>query len=163
MRLVIRARQVLLGVAVAALAAVAAALVSQHVFDMQPCPWCVLQRFLFIVVALFALVGAFTSGGVRRAAVLLALVAGACGVASALWQQLHAVNQLACDRTLAEQVIVAMHLDSLFPNVFMALASCADAAVNLLGIPYAVWSCALFVVLSLVLAWALRFDLRRGR
>ena len=33
-------------IALVSLAAVAAALVSQHVFDMQPCPWCVLQRVI---------------------------------------------------------------------------------------------------------------------
>ena len=37
--------------AAAALAAVAAALVTQHVFDMQPCPWCVLQRVIFLAMS----------------------------------------------------------------------------------------------------------------
>ena len=40
-------------------AAVAAALVTQHGFDMQPCPWCVLQRLIFLAIALVALVGVF--------------------------------------------------------------------------------------------------------
>ena len=34
-------------VAVVCVAALGAALVSQHVYDMQPCPWCVLQRLIF--------------------------------------------------------------------------------------------------------------------
>jgi disulfide bond formation protein DsbB len=37
---------------------VGGALVSQHVFDMQPCPWCVLQRLIFVAIALVCLVGA---------------------------------------------------------------------------------------------------------
>ena len=37
--------------------ALGAALVSQHVFDMQPCPWCVLQRLIFVALALAALLG----------------------------------------------------------------------------------------------------------
>ena len=36
-------------------AAVGAALITQHVYDMQPCPWCILQRLIFIVIALVAL------------------------------------------------------------------------------------------------------------
>ena len=36
--------------AIAAFAAVAAALVSQHAFGMEPCPWCVLQRLVFGVL-----------------------------------------------------------------------------------------------------------------
>ena len=38
-------------IALLSLAAVAAALVSQHMFDMQPCPWCVLQRLIFLAIA----------------------------------------------------------------------------------------------------------------
>ena len=37
------------GVVLMAVAAVGAALVSQHVFDIQPCPWCVLQRLIFLL------------------------------------------------------------------------------------------------------------------
>ena len=42
-------------IALAALAAVGAALVTQHGFGMLPCPWCVLQRMIFVVIALVAL------------------------------------------------------------------------------------------------------------
>ena len=34
-----------------ALLVVGIALITQHVFDMRPCPWCVLQRLLFVLVA----------------------------------------------------------------------------------------------------------------
>ena len=50
-------RAVLAGIAGVALASVAAALLTQHVFDMQPCPWCVLQRLIFVLIALVALAG----------------------------------------------------------------------------------------------------------
>jgi disulfide bond formation protein DsbB len=163
MRIVIRERQVLLGVAVAAIAAVAAALVSQHVFKMMPCPWCVFQRLLFLLVALFAILGAFTGGLVRRGGIVLALASGVAGIAAALWQQLHAVNEFSCNQTLADQIIGALHLDSTFPNVFMAFASCSEANVKLLGIPYGAWAGVLFAILGYVLLWTLRFDLRRGR
>jgi disulfide bond formation protein DsbB len=163
MRLIIRERQVLIAAAAAALAAFGGALVSQHVFDMMPCAWCVFQRLLYCLIAAFALAGAFTSGTARRVSVSLAFVTAGIGIASALFQQLHAVNQLSCDRSLAEKVIAGLHLDSLFPNVFMAFASCADAAVNLLGVPYAVWSCTMFTLLAVLLLWTLRFELRRAR
>jgi hypothetical protein len=38
-------------IALVALAAVGAALVSQHRFGMEPCPWCVLQRLIFVGIA----------------------------------------------------------------------------------------------------------------
>ena len=43
-------RRQLMLVAVLAYGAVAAAVVSQFHFNMQPCPWCTLQRFIFLVV-----------------------------------------------------------------------------------------------------------------
>ena len=39
------------------IAAVCTALVSQHVFDMQPCPWCVLQRLIFVLIGFACLIG----------------------------------------------------------------------------------------------------------
>jgi disulfide bond formation protein DsbB len=156
MRIRLRVPQVLVGVAVLAFGAVGAALVSQYRFDMQPCVWCVLQRFIFLVLGVLALVGAFLGGGARRGLTWLALLAAASGVASALWQHFVAANTQSCDLTLAERIVTGLHLDRLAPDVFIAYASCADAAVNLLGVPYALWSCALFVIIGALLAWTLR-------
>ena len=115
------------------LGAVCLALVTQHVFGMQPCPWCVLQRLIFVAISLAALLG--LAGQLMRllivkrlGAALMALLALG-GIAAALW-----------------------------PDVFAAYASCADAAAKLLGVPYEFYSLTIFVVLaalSLVL-------LRRG-
>jgi disulfide bond formation protein DsbB len=156
MRIRIRVPQVLTAVGLLAFAAVAAAAVAQYVFDMQPCPWCVLQRFIYLVVGVLALVAAFFSDRTRRVATVLALLGALSGVAAALWQQLVAASQASCDLTLAERITTALHLDRLLPQLFIAYASCADAAVNVIGIPFAVWSCAMFVLLAALLAWSLR-------
>jgi disulfide bond formation protein DsbB len=156
MRIVIRVPQVLVVVAVLALAAFATGLVSQHVFNMQPCAWCVLQRLIYLVIAVFALVAAASGGLARRVTSCVALLAALSGIAAALWQQLYAVNEFSCDLSLAERIISGLHLDRLAPDVFIAYASCGDAAVNVLGIPFAVWSCAMFVLLALLVAWTLR-------
>ena len=42
-------------IALASLASVAGALIGQHRYDMQPCPWCILQRIIFLVLALLLL------------------------------------------------------------------------------------------------------------
>src|SRR3954469_629039 len=155
MRIVIRAPQVLTAVGLLAFAAVAAAAIAQYVFDMQPCPWCVLQRFIYLVVGALALVAAFFTDRTRRVAAGLALLVALSGVAAALWQQLVAASQASCDLTLAERITTGLHLDRLLPQLFIAYASCADAAVNVIGIPFAVWSCMMFVLLAGLLAWTL--------
>jgi protein dithiol:quinone oxidoreductase len=131
------------------LAAVAAALVSQHVFDMQPCPWCVLQRVIFVALALVALTGWLIAAAVvRRAAALVMAVLAGCGIAAALWQHFVAASSVSCNLTLADRIVSMLGLDSLAPDVFAAYASCADAAVKLFGLPYEFWSLALFVLLG---------------
>lgn len=131
------------------LAAVAAALVSQHVFDMQPCPWCVLQRVIFVAIALVALAGWLVHAAApRRLFAALVLVLAGCGVAAALWQHFVAASSVSCNLTLADRIVSALGLDSLEPRVFAAYASCADAAVKLLGISYEFYSLALYLLLA---------------
>jgi disulfide bond formation protein DsbB len=145
--------------AVASFGAVIAALVSQHVFSMEPCPWCVLQRLLFLAIGVFALLGLVWRGPAGgRVAGTFAFLLAVCGIASALWQQLVAAKSASCNLTLADRVIGATQLDRLVPDVFEARASCADAAVSLLGVPYAYWSAALFLVCALVLIRILRLS-----
>ena len=160
MRIQLRLPQVLVIVGLVALAAVGVAAIAQYVFNMQPCPWCVLQRFIYIVVGVLALLAAALPTLLRRLFSALALLASLSGVAAALWQQLHAVNEASCDLSLAERIVSALQLDRYVPQLFVAYASCGDAAVSVLGIPFAVWSCILFVLLAVVLAWSLRVSLK---
>jgi disulfide bond formation protein DsbB len=140
-----------------AFAAVAAALVSQHAFAMEPCPWCVLQRLIYVAVGIVASVGIVArSRAARTSVATLGIALAAAGVAAALWQQLVAAKSTSCNLTLADRIVGATQLDRLVPDVFEARASCADAAVNLLGMPYAIWSALAFVALALLLAGAAR-------
>ena len=163
MRIRLRIPHVLTLVGVLALGAVALAALAQYAFDMQPCPWCVLQRFIYIVVGVLALLGAVLSRSARLVAIVLALLGTLCGIASALYQQLAAVNENSCDLSLAERITTGLHLDRILPQLFIAYASCADAAVSVLHIPFAVWSCAMYVVLALLLAWTLRASAKSVR
>ncbi len=160
MRIRIRLPQVLVAIGLVSLGAVGVAALAQYAFNMQPCPWCVLQRFIYIVVGVLALVAAALPGLGRRLFIALALLGTLSGIASALWQQLHAVNEASCDLSLAERIVSGLHLDSLVPQLFIAYASCGDAAVSVLGIPFAVWSCLLYAILALLLVWSLRVSLR---
>jgi protein dithiol:quinone oxidoreductase len=138
------------GVATAALAAVGMALYSQYGWDMQPCPWCVLQRAIFVAMALAALVGLLWRSTLgRRVGAALVLALGAGGVAAALWLHFVAAASASCAMTLADRIMGALALDSTWPDVFAARASCADAKVDLAGVPYELWSLALYLLLML--------------
>ena len=144
--------------ALVCLAAVGAAFASQHLFDMQPCPWCVLQRVLFLAIALACGLGLVWRGPMgRRFASGLGLLLSVAGIAAALWQHFKAAASASCNLTLADKIVSGfLGLDSLWPDMFAARASCADAAVSLLGVSYDFWSLALFVAMALALFLLLR-------
>jgi disulfide bond formation protein DsbB len=141
--------RLLLAIAVACIGAVAAALVSQHVFDMQPCPWCILQRVIYLAIAALCLVGALWSSTLARRGIgALALLLALAGAASALYQDLVASKSTSCNLTFADKVISALGLDGAFPPLLQVTANCSDAAVTMLGVQYAYWSLALYLVIA---------------
>jgi disulfide bond formation protein DsbB len=143
------------------LLAVAGALYTQYRLDMQPCPWCVLQRLIFVAIALAALPGLLLRlPRVRRASAALFGVLGLCGVAAALWQHFVAASSTSCKQTLADQIVQGSGLSERWPEVFAAYASCADAAVKLFGVSYEFYSLALFALLAVLMTTQL---LARGR
>ena len=151
------------GVGLACLAAVGAALVSQHVYGMQPCPWCVLQRLVFIAIAIACGVALIWRSAVgRMAAGGVGMLLAVCGIAAALWQHFQAAASASCNLTLADRIVSNwLGLDSLWPDMFSPRASCAEAAVDLFGVPYDFWSLALFMLVGAALLRTLRTP--RGR
>ena len=124
---------------------------------MEPCPWCVLQRLIFAVVGVLALIGAAVRVPTARWIVAgLGALLSLAGIAAALWQQFVAAKSASCNLTLADRIVAWTQLDQKLPDVFEARASCADAAVSLLGVPYAMWSALVFALCVVALVRALK-------
>jgi disulfide bond formation protein DsbB len=134
-------------------ASVGFALMAQYQWDMLPCPWCTLQRLLYLVVGTVALAAAaWGSPWPRRLLAGLGLLFSLAGMGAAAWQQLVAASSTSCNLTLADKILSALGLFDLAPEVFAPMASCADAAVDLLGLPFAWWSFGLFGACGLMCA-----------
>ena len=155
--------RILRGIALLCLAAVGIALVSQHVFDMQPCAWCVLQRLILLAIA--AICGLATAGWrsarIHALGAALAAILAACGMLAAWYQYTVAARLFSCDQTFADKFIAGSGLDAALPWLFGIYASCMDARVSLLGIEYSLWGLGLFAACLLLAAWAL-LRARRG-
>lgn len=146
-----RAPAWLAAVAATALAAVSVALFTQYRMDMMPCAWCVLQRLVFVLIALAALVGVvLPSLAGRKLGAALVGVLALCGLAAAAFQHFVAAESSSCAMSLADRLMGFTGLDARFPEVFAAYASCADAKVDLFGLPYETYSAVLFVGMALV-------------
>lgn len=133
--------------------AVALALVSQHAFGFEPCPWCVVQRMAYLLAGLFALCATFVrqSRAVAGAWLSLASLAALGGLAAALHQHFVAAQSASCAFTAADRWIAFLGLDESLPAVFKATAACDEANAPLLGVPYSLWSAAVAVGLLALL------------
>ncbi|MDG0855573.1 disulfide bond formation protein B [Roseateles puraquae] len=148
--------RVLAGMAVASFAAVGVALVAQHQFGVKPCPWCVLQRGVFLLVGALSLLGWLLqrSRALRQVAIVGVLLLCAAGVTAAVFQHEVASQEASCAMGLADKIVTTLNLEELWPPVFMITANCADAAAyRLVGLPYEVWSGLLFASLAGLGLW----------
>jgi protein dithiol:quinone oxidoreductase len=132
------------------------ALVSQYMFDMQPCAWCTMQRLVYLVIGALALLALAVSGAARKMAAVLMLALAASGVGMAMYQQFVAAKSFSCGFAFPDRFMVKSGLDGLAPWLFRAMGNCADANLPLLGVPYAFWSAALFAAVGVVAVIALR-------
>jgi protein dithiol:quinone oxidoreductase len=149
--------------------AVGFALFAQHIWDMQPCPWCIVQRMLYMLLGVVALVFGLFSGrrtsmgrivpsSAWKTGTWLVLLLSAIGVGVAIYQATVAASQVTCNLTAAHKFITATGLDELAPEVFKVRASCAEAAsATLLGLPFEVASGILF---ALLFTWSLTLIFR---
>lgn len=144
-------RGVLALVALSSLAAVGAALVSQHVFEMKPCPWCIFQRVIYLAIAVVAGIGWLVRSRpvtLVSAALVLALALG--GIASAVFQHQVAALDASCALTLADRFLFVTGLETMVPFLFQVTATCMEAAsYKMLGLGFEVWSGLLFLLISI--------------
>jgi disulfide bond formation protein DsbB len=126
------------------------ALISQYVFDMPPCAWCVFQRLIYLTISAMCLAGVVGQPSRSRISVFAAIVLALClgGVTAAWYQANVAAQAFSCAQTFADQVMTQSGLDATMPWLFGIFASCMDAKVTVLGLEYAYWSLILFMLLG---------------
>ena len=147
----------LAGIALVSFAAVAVALAAQHAFGVKPCPWCVMQRGIFLLIGAIALLGWFLRGVARKGSFALVIALAVCGLAAAVYQNQVAAKSLSCAMTLADRINTALGLEDALPYVFMVTANCSEAAAyRLLGLPYELWSGLLYAAIAAMAFIALR-------
>ena len=141
------------------LAGLATALVAQHGFGVKPCPWCVLQRGIVLLLAGVALVGGGLAWALKhrghlhrahlvaRVAAVPVVVLALGGLLAATYPHEVAAQSANCPLGAADRIVTALNLEASWPAMFMITANCQDAAsYRLLGLPYEIWSGLLFAL-----------------
>lgn len=128
----------------------------QAVLRLSPCPLCIFQRLLYLLVAGLALVGCLLPMARRWWGGLIAL-AGLGGVAVAGYQSwMQAFPQLATECSYADPNAIERLVDWLgmqWPSLFLATGFCTSREWEFLGLSMANWSFFLFAGIAAFGAW----------
>jgi len=156
-----RERRRLIALAVVCIALVGGALYLQFAAHEDPCPLCILQRYAFLAIALFALVGSGLRnwGGIRATETLI-LLAAVCGVASAgkhVWTLAHPASS--CGFDALEPIVDALPLAKIWPSVFQVSGLCETPYPPILGLSLPQWALVAFVLTFVLVARSMQ----RGR
>jgi disulfide bond formation protein DsbB len=149
-----KSRPLLLAIAFACFAMLGVALYLQHAMDMLPCPLCVIQRYLFLAVAVGCLIGA----GIGKPKVgfgigLLAALGGLAVAGKHLYVLAH--PGFSCGIDPLETSLNKIFPATMLPSVFRADGMCEDALAPFFGLSIPQWSFFGFAVIALVTLWAL--------
>jgi len=141
-----------LAVALIGMALVAGSFIMVAWLKLQPCPLCIAQRTLFMLMGGVALVAFFTHRN------LAGRIAGGLAVAVAgyqVWMQHQPAHMFSCgaDTNFVEDIVY--WLGQQVPVLFDAPGVCQDTALLIFGYSLAVWAVVAFVACALLGLWAL--------
>ena len=127
----------------------------QYVEGLEPCPLCMLQRVVVVVIGLIFLVGTFHEPGRVGAWIyaLLLLVASGIGAALAMrqvWLQSLPKDQVpACGMGLSYMLDTMPFVDAI-RRVLEGSGECAEKAWVFLGLSIAGWTLAFFIAIAFI-------------
>jgi disulfide bond formation protein DsbB len=130
----------------------------QHVVGLVPCPMCIVQRYVMVLMALVALLGVCFScrkGSVGVGSGLVLLAAGGAYVAARqTWLQWYPPEFASCGRDFYG-MIETFPLQRAIPMIFKGGGDCTKVDWTFLGGSIANWSFVAFVGLGLLALAAL--------
>lgn len=131
----------------------------QHAKGIEPCPMCIMQRYAFVVVGLFALIAALHNprgrGGQLYAGLIGLAAATGFGIAARQsWLQWFPPKYVECGPDL-EFMMNSFPLGQALPMIFQGSGDCAKVDWTFLGLSIAnwagLWFAAIFVMALTVL------------
>jgi len=125
----------------------------QHVVGLEPCPMCIVQRYVMVLMALVALLGVCfpcRKGSLGVGLGLFVLAAGGAYVAARqTWLQWYPPEVVSCGRDFYG-MIETFPLQRAIPMIFKGGGDCSKVDWTFLGGSIANWSFVAFVVLGLL-------------
>ncbi len=157
-------RSFLLLVSLFSLGGVGLAVYLQDLLHLMPCKYCILQRYAYLLIGLFALIASLIPRMREvwsRLFAFLAFVSSITGL-WAVYENLVAMfdKEIVCGRDKVEEALNGLWLAREWPSLFQINGFCGDQTPPIVGLPLPVWSALAFVFLSTILFLSL-FPARR--
>ena len=134
----------------------------QHLLRLAPCPLCIFQRLLYLVIGLVALAGVLLPGGRLLWSALIAVLASG-GVAVAGYQTwMQAFPLLATECSYSDPNAIERLVDWLgmqWPGLFLATGFCTSREWEFLALSMANWS---LLVFAGIVGYAALLFMRKG-
>lgn len=140
----------LAAVALAGVLMLAYGLYLQHVVGLEPCPMCIVQRYVWVLIVLVAAVASLSPVRWRTVEwVVLGILAllGAGVAARQSWLQWFPPEVMSCGRDLFG-MIEAFPLKRVIPMLFKGSGDCSAVDWTFLGLTIANWSFLCFVAVA---------------
>ncbi|OMS45754.1 disulfide bond formation protein B [Burkholderia pseudomallei] len=152
-----RERRLLVLLALVCLALLAGALYLQYVKNEDPCPLCIIQRYFFVLIAVFAFIGAGMASGagvaVTEALIVLSAAAGVGTAARHLYVQLN--PGFSCGFDALQPVVDSLPPARWLPGVFKVAGLCETVYPPIFGILLPGWALIAFVLIAVPVAVSL--------
>jgi disulfide bond formation protein DsbB len=125
----------------------------QHVVGLEPCPMCIVQRYVYVLMAFVALLGAGFAG--RKSSLVVGSwlvvlgVGGAYVAARQSWLQWYPPEFASCGRDFYG-MIETFPLQRAIPMIFRGSGDCTKVDWTFLGGSIANWSFVVFVAFAVL-------------
>jgi protein dithiol:quinone oxidoreductase len=148
-----------LAIALAGIGLTAGSFIMVAWLNLQPCPLCIAQRTLFMLMGVVALVAFFVHrnvfGRIAGGLTVLTALTGAGVAGYQVWMQHQPAHMFSCgaDTNFVEDIVY--WLGRQVPVLFDAPGECQDTALLILGQSLALWALVAFAATALLGVWAL--------
>jgi protein dithiol:quinone oxidoreductase len=127
----------------------------QHWLNLDPCPWCIVQRIVLLAVGIVSFIAALhrpTGGAIRgygRAIALLA-VSGVAAASYHIYLQSDPERAMKCAGSMVERLLDQLGLGRIAPSLFQYDGPCTLKPWSLFGLSIPEWSLVTFLFLLIV-------------
>lgn len=151
-------RRGLVLVALVCLGLLAFGMYLQHGVGLEPCPMCIVQRYVMVLIMLLALLLAWAPKDTARVLAMALIVPlagfGAFVAARQSWLQWYPPEVYSCGRDFYG-MIETFPLKRAIPMIFRGSGDCTQIDWTFLGLSIANWSFLAFVAIGTYCAWLL--------